>query len=180
MLINYLPKFISEIEEIKSIMQTSQLNINDINIELEKILNNFFIEDSDLNAIKRYEKILNIFPKHSDTNDIRKDNIIIKYNKILPFTLENLILMLNSILGEGNYKLNLEYEKFNLNILISLNKRDLKDSIFEFLDKTIPANIIINLSLDYNTWKYVKKNSWKEICGYKFIDLRENEEIRKK
>ncbi|MDE6357641.1 MAG: YmfQ family protein, partial [Eubacteriales bacterium] len=119
MLINYLPKFLADIEEIKAIMDSCQGNIDNIEIELDNILKDLFVKDATLNGIERYENMLDILPKLTDSLEIRKANILLKYNQTLPFTLENLILMLNSVCGENNYTIKIIYEEFKINIRIN-------------------------------------------------------------
>lgn len=178
MLINYLPKFLADIEEIKAIMDSCQGNIDNIEIELDNILKDLFVKDATLNGIERYENMLDILPKLTDSLEIRKANILLKYNQTLPFTLENLILMLNSVCGENNYTIKIIYEEFKINIRINLDKKELENEIFEFLDRIVPANMLINLDLDYNIWEHINAKTWGYIQKFRWIDVRESNQIR--
>lgn len=178
MLLNYLPKFMANIEEIRAIMNSCEENITDINTKLQEILENFFIKDANLYAIERYENIVGIIPNLVDSLDTRKDKIISKYNETLPFTLEKLILMLNNICGENNYKLWMEYDKFILNFRLALNKKELKESVNIFLDRIVPVNIILKVDLDYNNWIDVKYKLWGNIIDFSWKYIKEDEKIK--
>lgn len=179
MLIDYLPNFLAEIEEFKVIMDSFQPNINNLDEDLDDVIKNLFIEDTNLQGIKRYENMLGIFPKLSDTLEMRRAFILLQYNQTLPFTLESLILSLNSICGENKFKIFIEYTEFKFNIKIATDKKDLKDIIFQFLDKVIPLNMIINIELDYNIWQHTNSNYWADLLGFNWLDIMENDSIRK-
>lgn len=179
MLINYLPNFLAEIEEFKAIMNGLQPNVNNLDEALDNILQNLFIQDADLQGIKRYENMLEIAPKLSESLETRRAFIFLQYNQTLPFTLENLILSLNSICGENKFKIFIEYTEFKFNIKIATDKKDLKELIFKFLDKVIPLNMDINIELDYNIWQHTNRNYWTDLIMFNWSDVMENDTIRK-
>lgn len=173
MLTKYLPNFMIQIEEIREILNSFEEEIISIEVEINKILKNLFINDADLNGVKRYEKILEIVPKLTESIEIRKGKILSKYNQILPFTLENLILMLNSICGENKYILWIDYENFILNFRLDLEKKELKESIYSFLDRVVPVNMILNYDLNYNKWEDLNIYSWEYLNKYSWLQTKE-------
>ncbi|WP_250278896.1 putative phage tail protein [[Clostridium] colinum] len=178
MLINYLPQFMQDIEEIKSIMFVTEEEVNYLNQDIESILNDFFIIGSSKIATKHYEKMLEITPKLTDSIEKRQYDILAIYNQTLPFTLENLQNSLDSICGEKNYSINMIYDKFILNIILALNKKELFEVVNNLLERIVPMNLIINLSIDYNVWKDLNKFKWKDIKKYKWCDIKESQEIK--
>ena len=71
MLLNYLPKFMQDIEEIKKIMDISEPEIVNIEENIELILKDFFVIDSSEEGTKHYEKIVQIIPKLTDSLENR-------------------------------------------------------------------------------------------------------------
>lgn len=175
MLLDYLPSFIKKIEEFKKIMEINDLEILNINEGIDDILKNLFIFDASEDAINRYENILEIIPKSTHNLEKRKDNILFKYRQTLPFTVCNLIFMLNSICGENGYVLDIIYESFILKIKIKLENKGLKDIIDELLERVVPMNLIINVYIDYNTWNMIRPFKWDDIKIYKWQNLKDDE-----
>ncbi len=163
MLLNYLPKFLQEIEEIKTIMEISEPEVKQIYVEIENILKDLFVLDATENGVIHYEKILSIFPKFTDSLEKRKNDILAIYNRVLPFTYKTLIQKLNSMCGEENYIIDLDYDNFSLYIKLNLEKKDVYQSVRNMLEDIVPVNIFIKFVLDYNTWGKISKFRWKDI-----------------
>ncbi len=178
MLANYLPKFIADIEEVYQIMQSLQNNVDSITINIEDILKDFFINDATLEGVKRYEGMFNITPKLTESLEERKLKILSIYNETPPYTYKKLILILNAICGEENYRIFLQYTNLVLKLRIGLDKKDLQNRIFDIVDKIIPLNIFFNLKLDYNIWQDVLYNKWNDLNKFSWQDVLENTQIR--
>lgn len=180
MLLNYLPKFMQDIEEIKKIMDISQPEIVNIEENIELILKDFFVIDSSEEGTKHYEKIVQIIPKLTDSLEKRQYDILAIYNQTLPFTFETLIEKLNAICGEDGYSIQLLYDKFILNVKLILEKKELFTTVKNLLEWIVPVNLIINLSIDYNVWKDLYKHKWGDIKKYRWNEIKESKEIKNK
>lgn len=178
MLIEYLPNFVSTIEEFKIMISICEDYALTLERDIEYVLKDLFINDATETGVAHYERILNIIPKLTDDLNIRKANILCEYNQILPFTLENLEKILNSICGENGYKIRLSYEKFILNIKLSLSVKYLEDNVFKLLERIVPVNMLLKLDLDYNRWEEVKRFNWGYIKNVDWIGLKESEDIK--
>ena len=124
--------------------------------------------------------MLEIVPKLIDSLEKRQYDILVLYNQTLPFTLESLQEKLNAICGEDGYTLEMIYDKFILNIKLSLLKKHLFFTINNLLEWIVPVNLIINFSLDYNVWGDLSKYKWGEINKYIWGEIKESEEIKNK
>ncbi|WP_317368046.1 putative phage tail protein [uncultured Tyzzerella sp.] len=180
MLLNYLPYFMQNIEEIKKIMYISEPEIETINKNIEILLNDLFVLESSQNAVNHYEKMLDIVPKLTDSIEKRKYDILALYNQTLPFTLESLQEKLSSICGEDGYILEMIYDKFILNVKISLKNKELFTTVNNLLELIVPVNLIINSTLDYNVWEDLHKYKWGHISKYKWGHIKDSEEIKNK
>ena len=178
MLIDYLPPFMQQVEEIKKIMNISPPEIEKINENIQNILKDFFVMDASEQGVKTYEKILKITPKLTDTLDKRKYDILSIYNQTLPFTLETLKQRLNALCGENGYIVNICYSDFVLNLTLKLNNIKLLSTVSNMLENIVPVNMVINIYIDYNKWKDFCKLKWSQAKLYKWGDIKESEEIK--
>ena len=86
-LIHYLPPFVQEYVEIQEIMKTEQHETDLLWIATEGVFADQFIQDATINGVSRWESMLGISPKGTDTLDERKFRVLSKLNQELPYTL---------------------------------------------------------------------------------------------
>ena len=180
MLIDYLPYFMQDIREVEKVMNISQPGVDNLQLDTENLLNDFFVIGSSEEATKHYEKILDIIPKLTDSLEKRQYDILVLYNQTLPFTLESLQQKLTAICGEDGYILNMFYEKFTLDIKLQLDRKHLFFTVSNLLEWIVPVNIVLELYVNYNIWSDLSKYKWGEVKTYKWSEIKENEEIRNK
>lgn len=178
MLIDYLPEFMQNVEEIFTIMNISQPEVDNINQNIKKILTDLFVIGCSKEATKHYEQIVNIIPKLTDSLEKRQYDILAIYNQTLPFTLESLQEKLEAICEKDGYAIEMIYEKFILNVELSLAKKHLELTVMNLLEYIVPVNLIINLTIDYNKWKDLNKHKWKNLKNYRWADIKESNDIK--
>lgn len=79
--------------------------------------------------------------------------------------------MLQSLCGEDGYSVEVQNELYTLKVKIALVAKSNFDDVDVLLRRVVPANMIIELELKYNTWGiikdftwgYLKTKTWKEI-----------------
>ena len=178
MLIDYLPNFMKDVEEMAIIMNASEPEIENINDNIDGILADLFVIGCSQEATKRYERIVQIIPKLTDSLEKRQYDILAIYNQTLPFTLESLQEKLNAICDKDGYTIEMIYEKFILNVQLILSKKHLELTVRNLLEWIVPVNLIINLTIDYNKWKDLKKYRWKDLKKYRWFDIKESKDIK--
>lgn len=86
-----------------------------------RISQNFYPATADLDTIKLYEEILGIIPDTTDTLEIRRWVIINRFSTRPPYTLPLLKERLNSLVGVGNWELEIDYPNYTLDITIHVS-----------------------------------------------------------
>lgn len=145
-LIKYLPLYVANYEEIKTIMETENPYIQKLIDEQQMIFDNQFIESCNETGIKMFEKLLEITPSLSDTLNTRKTIVMDKWQDDIPYTYRVLIERLDFICGSGNYVLTQEFNNYKLSILANLSKlRDLV-RLKNLVREVVPSNIEVILT----------------------------------
>ena len=174
---NYIAPFFYEFEEIKAIVDSEQEEFNNLNINLRQVLNNAFILETNEYGIERYEKMLKIVPKGTDTLQDRQFRVLTKFQNALPYTLrylENAV----STLCDGVYTMEVDYDNYTLTIKIGLSKQKSYDEIVKLVNEVVPANIISIVDYLYNKYlDYEDKFTYSEMAVYTYKELRESEAI---
>lgn len=140
-IINYLPPKIKNYKDYKAISDVENPEFNDLQESKNIVLNNTFIETANEIGIKRYEKMLKIYPKESDTLETRRFRVQSRWNNSL---IASIIEKLQSLCGDD---FSIEYIKgqFIINIETHIGTYGALEELTYILEKMIPCNIIINI-----------------------------------
>lgn len=146
-----LPTNVRDIKDFKYFM----ISLNDIIKDLYNNLNDielqYNIDTANETTILMWEQLYNIRSKANESLDIRRFRIKNRFKENIPLTKWSLKYYLDSIVGDGNYILDERYSEYKLNIHIELASKKKLQDVREFLIRNIPANIVINIYLLYNT-----------------------------
>lgn len=174
-LIDYLPSVIKNVREYQAIMNDGeQAEISSLWDAVDAAFNDQFISTATVNGVERWEKILGIKPKGSDSLEARKFRILSRLNEQLPYTLPVLKNMLQSLCGEDGYSVEVQNELYTLKVKIALVAKSNFDDVAVLLNKVVPANMIIELELKYNTWGIIKNFTWGDLKIKTWKEIKED------
>lgn len=172
-LIEYLPEFLRDVKEYQAILKMAeQPEMVELWEAEENALKDQFIVDATENGISRWEKILGITPKATDSLDVRRFSILARINEQIPFTLTTLKEQLESLCGEDSYDVNLDAPNYTLSVRIALTAESSFDDVKLFLKRVVPCNLIVDLSLKYNQHEQYKSFTHENLATYTHEQLR--------
>ena len=90
-LIDYLPQYMQDYLEIANIMGTEQPEIDKLWGSIEAAFSDQFIMDASAYGVARWESMLKISPKDTDTLDERKFRILSRLNQEQRFRLRGTV-----------------------------------------------------------------------------------------
>ncbi len=171
-MLNYLPEFLQDFREFQELAAAENPEILALWGRLDNVMKEQFIEDATEDGVKRWEAILNINPKGSDSLELRKFRILTRLNEKLPYTYKKLAQQLETLCGESGYSLELMNNEYKLIVRVALVAKSMLAEVDKLLKRIVPANMYIDLSLLY------KKNS--ALGSYKHAHLRKytHEQLR--
>ena len=103
-LINYLPPVLREVLELKAANEANEPEISLAWDALALVMANQFLEEADERGVSVWEKELKIFPKDTDTMELRKARIKAMWNLEIPYTVPWLKNWLTSICGPTGHE----------------------------------------------------------------------------
>lgn len=172
-LIEYLPHIIRDVREYKAIMNDAEQPEMVLSWgAIDNALNDQFIVDATENGVSRWEKILGIVPQATLTLEERKFTILTRINEQLPFTLRTLEESLKSLCGIDGYSVQLYANEYILVVKVALVAKNNFDDVKRLLERIVPANMIIQLSIIYNTHEVLSAYTHQELKKYTHYDLR--------
>lgn len=107
---------------------------------------NTFVYDIDIDGANRWESMLHLYPKKTDSLEIRRRTILTKINATLPYTFRSFQAMLNSIYGENAVIESVVYDKYELWLDIAANLLANNAELRRFAHVIVPANLAISAS----------------------------------
>lgn len=172
-LIDYLPNIIKELEEFKQIMNAEQRQIDELWGFIYAILNEAFVDTAEDIGLKRWESILNITPLDTDTAEVRRMRIHARMLEDAPYTWNSFKQMLDGLCGENGFTLELKSKEYILVIKVALTSKKLKDEVVKMAERVVPANLILDIDLLYNTYDLLKKITWEQASEKTYQQLRD-------
>lgn len=174
-LIDYLPEHFSNILEMRVIMEAEQKEFERLWGEIDNTKKDRFLITATENGIARWESMLKISPKATDTIEERRLRILAKVNEQLPFTKITLAQSLTALCGENGYKMEIGYGEYRVRVLVALTAKKMVDEVQRLLRRVLPANLLIEVTLLYNTWGKIKTKTWGELLSRKWRGVKEDE-----
>ena len=149
-LLSYLPPVLQELEEFKQIMNTESEEFNILVKEYQNLLSDQFVHEATENGLSRWEKILSINPKPTDTLEQRRWEILNRLNIKIPYTWTMLKNKLYALYGDS-YTIKLISDTYTIQIRVPQELSDSEiRSTYTMLEVIVPANMIIDIQRDIN------------------------------
>lgn len=172
-LIDYLPIVLREFEEFKELFKAEQKEVDELWDMIYGILNEAFIDTAENTGLRRWETILNITPLDTDTTEVRRMRIHARMVEDVPYTWNNFKKMLDSLCGEDGYTLELKNEEYTLVIKVALKNKKLKNEVADMCERVVPANLILDIDLLYNTYELLKSITWEQASAKTWQQMRD-------
>lgn len=171
-LIEYLPYVVRDYAEFQGLTAGEQPEFEQAWNRADEVLNNQFVLTAGNLGLSRWEEILGIIPKATDTLEDRRFRVLTRLNEELPYTLPQLRNILQTLCGEGNFSAEIESDTYELIVKIGLAARRNFSDVEALLERVSPENLTINLSQLYNTHAELGRFTHAQLAAYSHYDLR--------
>ena len=163
------PDVVLQIKEVKAIYDMNEV-INPIS-DAEMLDRDLFTGTATEHGIERRERLYGIFPKDTDTLEDRRFRVRTKENDKIPYTIGTLRQRLETLCGKDGYKI--EVTKDTVSVKVDLTRKTMYEDAKGLLEKMVPLNMLLNVSLLYNQYKTFSKYTHEELSKYTYEQLRE-------
>ncbi len=171
-IIEYLPDVSKNFKEIKAITSVENIELTILDEKVKELKNNQFFLYCNEKGIERFEELLKIVPKVTDTLEDRKFRVLARYNSTIPYTYENLVKQLTILCGEDGFTCELFNDEYLLKIRVELFVKVMYSEIEKLLSKVLPANIVVDLDLRYNQYVTLERFTHGELGEFTHEFLR--------
>lgn len=143
----YYPSVVKDTDNFKEIAETENPEFNLVNSKINDIFSDQYVQYATESGIERYEKIVTIYPKASDTIDDRKAAILLKYNSQLPYTYRTLVKKLTALYGADGFNLELLNNEYILNVEVLSSNWNVFNNAVDNFREIIPCNLVLNSTM---------------------------------
>ena len=171
-LIDYLPPYVQEYVEIREIMKAEQPEFEAAWVACENALNNQYIRDMDVYGVTRWESMLGIVPKATDTLEERKFRILTRLNSELPYTLARLKEALITLCGIDGFTIELQAAQYHIIVKLAVSNKNNYDDVVDLLKKMIPANMTQYVEMMYNNYILVGLYTHEQLASFTHNQIR--------
>ena len=171
-LIEYLPHVVREYAEFQGIMAGQQPEFELAWQAVEELTRDQFLMTAGAAGLSRWEKILQIKPRATDTLEERRFRVLSRLNEALPFTLPRLKELLRTLCGEGNFSAEIEAGTYELIVKVALVAKSNFHDVATLLERIAPQNLVVRLTQLYNSYAELAPFTHAQLAAYCHDDLR--------
>lgn len=135
-----------EVREFKLLAEVENPELILLWDALDEVWGNQFIVDLLINGAERWEKMLKLHPKDTDTIQTRRERILVKINAQIPYTHRQLESMLSATYGSGETRVTINYNVYELWVDVLASVLTRTGELRAFLRPIVPANLTIGIS----------------------------------
>lgn len=172
-LIDYLPPVLQQTREMQAVMEGEQPAVAGLWDAWKTVLDALFVRYANEQGLARWERMLGIRPRGTDSMKVRRVAVLARLNEQLPFTERTLRLMLDGVCGPGGYTLEIIYREYRVFVRVHLWEKRAMDEAAALLGRVVPANMVIDLGLRYNTHRMLRPRLHRMLRGTTHRALRE-------
>lgn len=138
----YLPGYLKTYREIMETLRAENPEFHLFWRCANQAFENAFIDTADEYGIGRLEKMLGILPMDTDTLEIRRLRVKLRWNNTIPYTLRALKNKLAELVGDTGYLVDAsELDRYKIGIDIINQEDELCLMVLDILYAWIPANM---------------------------------------
>lgn len=171
--LKYLPQQLQDVKEFNYIYSTAEIENDAFEQEAIRQLLNLFIETADEEGIEDLETKLSIKPKATDSLSDRKFRLLARINQQLPYSWAKLHQQMQALCGEEGYSLNRIVGEYKIIVRVALTAKSNFDDVGTMLERVVPYNTVIDLSLLYNQNSTLAQFTHAQLNAYTHKQLRE-------
>lgn len=172
--LEYLPEFLQDITDFAELCKTYDVEFLLLEKEIEKLLNNFFFDVLGEEGCKRWEDILKISMRETDTLEDRRFRIKSIYFGDTPYTEITMLERLEMLVGKGNVTVSIDVKNYKVTVRLSLSRKNQLAEIIKMIEKMVPLNMIIDVKLLYNTYETLGLYTHEYLGKFTHQGLKEN------
>ena len=169
---SYWPEYLRELREFRALAGAEEPELTAAGAALRRAPDDFYTATLTDAGCARWERLLGLPVVHGGDLAQRRFRIMTRMNEQRPFTLARLGEMLRGLCGEEGFTLALDGADFLLTVRLALTARQMLSDAAALLDRVVPVNLTVDLSLRYNQHQTLLGRTHAALAAYTHDQLR--------
>ena len=169
---SYWPEYLRELREFRALAGAEEPELTAAGAALRRAPDDFYIATLTDAGCARWERLLGLPVVHGGDLAQRRFRIMTRMNEQRPFTMARLGEMLRGLCGEEGFTLALDGADFLLTVRLALTARQMLSDAAALLDRVVPVNLTVDLSLRYNQHQTLLGRTYAALAAYTHDQLR--------
>ena len=149
----YLPNTVRELQEFQKLSEIEGTILAEASMEKDAVVNNQWILTAEKSGLLRLARMMGLHGAEVMETERLREEILFRWNSRSPYTLFHLQDWLDGCLGVGGYTVKVQQDKYLLQLVLELCVKGKKEFLEKHLRKIIPANLMLEVGLNVNTYR---------------------------
>lgn len=171
-LLEYWPGFLAELLDFQELAKAEQPELEEALAAVRSTPEDFFITTLTPEGAERWEQLLTLPVQQGGVLADRRFRILTKCTEQRPFTLPRLKELLGTLCGEDGFTVAMVGSSFTLTVRLALTAKQNYDDVGTLLERVVPENMVIDLSLLYNQHTVLAAFTHAQLLAYTHDQLR--------
>ena len=164
------PNIVIQIPDIAQIYAINEDQGEQLDADVEQIDNDIFVDSMGDDTLKHWEKIFNLTVPDESSLDDRRIKVKGKMMEKLPYSYRVVVANLDALLPNG-YDLTINEDLTYMQVKIVLTSKYMLPNVQQFLDSIVPLNMVLDVTLKYNTYAVLHLYTHQQLHAFKYGEL---------
>ena len=137
------------IPDLEQLYEAVDDQIEKLNEDIEQLDEDVFFENMSEKRVKRWETMLSLTPKDTDSLDERRFAVQTRVVDKLPYSYRIILSDLHALDPEATMEI--DWETLKVIVRIALSSSSMVGDVHDLLEKKLPLNMIYEIIIMYNT-----------------------------
>lgn len=166
------PEIITNIPDIAQIYAINDGQCDDLELAIETMDQNIFLDTMNEDMIARWESMLGIVPLDDDTVEDRRFRVKSKVMERLPYSIRVIWHKLDTLCPDG-YVMILNDDLTEAQIKLALKSKKMIDDVGDLMEDTLPLNIVFVVSIIWNQYETLTRFTHRQLAHRTHRQIRE-------
>lgn len=147
----YIPAVLSDFMQFQKLAEIESPILEEEATDKKRVEDNQWILTAQRDGLLRRAGFMGLPLLQGEDTESLRERVLSYWNRRSPYVYFMVCDWLDTFCGTDGYYIEMRYGEYTLYILLSLREQNKKGAIFEWLRYMIPANILLDIQLDFNT-----------------------------
>ena len=165
-----LPNALVGIPDLEQLYEAADRQVEKLYEDLDQLDEDVFIDNMSETRVKRWETMLGLTPKETDTLQERRFAVHSRVVDKLPYSYRVILSDLKAL--DTDATLEIDYTNMKATISVDLSSQSMVADIQDMLEKKLPLNMIYVVEVLYRNWGDFSAYKWGDLLGYTWDEMR--------